>query len=55
MSIYEINARTIYNVAHDVSRSEEERLHLIAELLKLIYDGEVLGEDVVGGAPTKLR
>lgn len=36
MTIYELNAATIYSVAHDASMTEDERRRLIAQLLKLM-------------------
>ena len=34
MTIYEINAATIYRVAHDAKMDEQSRLRLIAQLLR---------------------
>lgn len=39
MLFYEVNAQTIYNIAHDATKTKEERVLLIANMLKLMDCG----------------
>lgn len=47
MTIYEINAATVFSVAHDARLTEAERLALLARLLQIMNcDAAVPPEDV---------